>query len=396
MTEWMWALAGFMLGAVTVAGWLRARYAGVAAGWRTETSLLRERVNDLETALATDQETAATLAPLRDALTRVESQVGVLERDRVAQFGSLEAVMTKVAGETQQLGRVTSDLAGSLRSSTTRGSWGEVQLRRVLEISGMLPRCDFDEQTTIVRADRSRQRPDVVVRLPRNGSIVIDAKAPMTSFLKAQADHLDDLQRTDLMAAHASELAHHVAALASREYWAALPDSPEFVVCFVPTEAMLASALAAKPDLYEQALERHVVVVGPGSLLALLRTVALAWHQDSLTDNARELLALGRELYRRLGTLGTRAAQLGTALTKNVEAYNALVGTLESRVLVTARQLQDLDVASGDITRPAVIEATARPLTAAELIDHVTADNSRPEVVHDTTPAATPRHEAAG
>lgn len=380
---WIWGLVGLALGVVVGVAAARLVTAARVAAAETERDLLRERVLDLETSLAEDMETAALLAPLKDALVRVEEHVGVLERDRLQQFGSLRALLGRVESETQGLGRATASLAGSLRSSSVRGAWGEVQLRRVLEASGMLPRCDFDEQVTALSAHDRRVRPDVVVRLPGGRSLVVDAKAPMTHFLDAQVEDLPDDERTALLDRHAAALASHVAILSGKEYWSAFRDGPEMVVCFVPSDAMLAAALAARPGLHESAMRQRVVLVGPAALLALLRTVAFGWQQDALSQSARELLDLGRELHARLGTLGAHTAKVGRSLQSSVEAYNAMVGALESRVLVTARRMRDLDVVTDDLERPEPVRAGPRPLTAQELIDAVTAADDRPEIVLD-------------
>ncbi len=379
----MWALAGLVVGAGGALALSRLVFAARAASLTTERDLLRERVVDLETSLAEDMETAALLAPLKDALLRVEGQVGTLERDRVEQFGSLRTLLARVEGETQHLGRTTASLAGSLRSSTVRGAWGEVQLRRVLEAAGMLARCDFDEQVSAVSAHAQGVRPDVVVRLPGDKVLVIDAKAPMSAFLDAQAEDLDDDERSTLLGEHAAGMARHVAALAAKEYWSAFRQGPEMVVCFVPSDAMLGAALAARPSLHESALAQRVVLVGPGSLMALLRTVAFTWQQDALSTGARELLDLGRDLHRRLGTLGAHTAKVGRSLQSSVEAYNAMVGALESRVMVSARRMSELDLVGDEIPVLTPVETAPRPLTAHELIDAATAQESRPELLLD-------------
>ncbi|MFW5468684.1 DNA recombination protein RmuC [Knoellia sp. CPCC 206435] len=395
MNPWIALVTGIVIGAVVAFLLLRSTYAVRAASAATERDLLRERVVDLEASLAEDLETASLLAPLRDALGRVEHQVGVLERDRVEQFGALRAVMGRVESEAQHLGRQTQSLAGSLRSSSVRGSWGEVQLHRVLEASGMLARCDFEEQ---VRA-RSRHdrdvRPDVVVRLPGGRSLVIDAKAPMSAFLDAQTEDLADDERTQLLREHATALRQHVHALSAKDYWSAFDSSPEMVVCFVPSDAMLAAALAADPGLHERAMTSRVVLVGPGALLALLRTVAFGWQQDSLSTSARELLALGQELYKRLSTLGTHAAKMGRSLHATVESYNQFVGALESRVLVTARRMQELDVVSDELPHLVPVETGPRVLTAIELLEAVGAEDERPDLLFDA-PAPEPAHRLKG
>ncbi|MFZ1578445.1 MAG: DNA recombination protein RmuC [Nostocoides sp.] len=386
MDEWLWALVGALLGALIAGALVWALYAGRSAAVRTERDLLRERIVDLEASLSEDSETAALLSPLRDALGRVEQQVGVLERDRVQQFGSLRAVLARVEGETHELGRATASLAGSLRSSSVRGAWGEVQLRRVLEVSGLLDRCDLEEQVSATSRHGRTVRPDVIVRLPGGKVLVVDAKAPMTAFLDAQAEGLPDDEREELLRVHAGHLQRHVEALAAKDYWSAFATSPEVVVCFVPSDAMLAAALAARPGLHEHALSRRVALVGPASLLALLRTVAFTWQQEVVASSAGELLELGTELYRRLATLGSHTAKLGRSLTGSVEAYNAMVGALESRVMVTARRMQQLGVASDELVPVPTADLGARPLTAQELIDAATDAEARPDLLLDLPP----------
>ena len=369
-------------------GFLIARvgYAARLAAATTEAALLRERVDDLEAALAQDQEAAALLAPLRDTLGRVEAQVSGLERERAEQFGSIHQALRRVESGTGELSRTTANLVGSLRSSTVRGAWGEVQLRRVLELAGMLARCDFDEQVSTTTVHGAVVRPDVVVRLPGHRQLVVDAKAPMMAFLDAQADGLEEEARDDLLADHARALRAHVAGLARKEYWSAFEATPELVVCFVPSDAVLAAALARDPALHEWALDSKVALVGPATLLALLRTAALAWQQDAVTASAAEVSRLGRDLYARLSTLGEHTARLGRSLTSSVEAYNALVGTMESRVLVSARRMNDLGIVSTRLPDTAPLDATPRVLTAAELIDAAVAQDARPELDLGLTP----------
>lgn len=374
----------FVLGALTgvgvAAAWLRQSFAARTAAVATERDLLRERVVDLEAAVSEDAQTAALLSPLRDALGRVEHQVSTLERDRVEQYGALSSRLGEVAQSTASLQQETATLAGALNSSTTRGTWGEMQLRRVLEHAGMLSRCDFEEQVSATNRHGARVRPDVVVRLPGDRVLVIDSKAPMTSFLAAQAEGISTNEQRDALARHARALRTHVDGLAAKDYWSAFDNAPELVVCFVPGDAILAAALSADPALMDRALERRVVLASPSTLLALLRTVALAWQQDALTTHARELLDLGRELHLRLGRLGQHVTETGTALRRSVEAYNAMVGSLESRVLVTARKLSELDVVDQPLAEVPLVEASPRSLSAPELLDEVSADHQRPQL----------------
>jgi DNA recombination protein RmuC len=376
---------GVLIGAA--AAWLvaNALFTGRLSALSTERALLRERVVDLDTRLGDDAQAATMVAPLRDALVRVERQVGTLERDRVEQFSQLSVQLADVATSTNALRSQTASLVGSLNASTIRGNWGEVQLRRVLEHAGMLARCDFEEQVSAVSSHERGVRPDVVVRLPGDKCLVVDAKSPLTAFLGAQADGIDQAQRSRLLAAHATALRGHVDSLATKAYWSAFTNTPEMVVCFIPGDAILAAALAADPALFEYAQARRVVLASPGTLLALLRTVAFTWQQNALTANAQLLLKLGSELYSRLGTLGSHATRMGSSLQKSVEAYNALVGALESRVMVTARKMHEIGLAETPLAETHTVETPCRPLTATELIAPVDTaildtDVARPEL----------------
>lgn len=359
-------------------GWLIAqgRYAASLAALRTERELLRERersyierLAELRAGADDDTATAAALAPLREAMTRVERQVGALERDRVQQYGALAERLSEVSEQTGALRRQTAGLAGALNASTVRGAWGETQLRRVCEHAGMLPRCDFEEQVRAVSGHDAAVRPDVVVRLPGDRVLVIDAKAPMSGFLSAQAEGVSGARRRELLGQHAASLRAHVDALAAKRYWSAFSTTPEMVICFIPADAMLAAALSADPALYDDAQSRKVVLASPATLLAMLRSIAFAWRQDALATSARELLVLGQELYERLGTMGGHLTRTGTSLRRAVDGYNALVGALEGRVFVTARRLNELGLAGGEPPAATPLESSVRPLTAPELLD---------------------------
>lgn len=374
-------VVGAILGGVIAWLALRSAFAARLAAAQTESALLSERLLDLQERQEEDDATALALAPLTSALARVERQVGILERDRVEQFGEVGERLVEVSASTRALREQTASLAGSLNASSVRGLWGETQLRRVLEHAGMLARCDFDEQVRGVSRHDREVRPDVVVRLPGEKVLVIDAKAPMSGFLAAQRADLDPARREDHLRSHAGALRRHVDALAGKDYWSAFATSPQLVVCFVPSEAVLAAAVEHDPELFESAMRQRVALASPATLLALLRTVAYAWQQHALTDNARELLVLGRELHERLATLGTHVTRMGSSLRRSVEAYNAMVGTLESRVLVTSRRMHDLDLAAEPVPAPAPLEVSPRPLTAVELLTtpeparHDAADN---------------------
>jgi DNA recombination protein RmuC len=367
-TTFIALVAGLLIGAAATAAFGRSLLLARQARLTAERDLLRSRVSDLESAAAGDRELTSVLSPLRDSLARVERQVATLERDRVDQYARLGHQLQTVAATGEALRDQTAALAGALRSSNSRGTWGETQLRRVVEHAGMLARVDFTEQQSATAPDGRTARPDLVVHLPGGKHLVVDSKAPMTAFLDACAQD-DPGARARLLAAHAKALRGHVDTLASRAYWQTFSPSPEMVVCFVPGDAILAAALDTDPGLHEDAMAKRVVLASPATLMALLRTVAYTWQQDALAGNARALFEVGRELYERLGTLGSRTTKLGTALHRAVEDYNALVGTLEHRVLVTARRMRDLDLTSAELASPEVVETTPRPLTAVELLD---------------------------
>lgn len=360
---------GLLVGALLARASTTARFAAPLAQATAQRDALAQRVDELSAEPTADP--AQALAPLREALVRVERHVGLLERDRVEQFGELGERLTEVSTSTARLREETAGLAGSLNASTIRGSWGETQLRRVLEHAGMLAHCDFEEQMAAITAHDARVRPDVLVRLPGDKVLVIDAKAPLSTFLAAQAAGIDEAERRRHLRGHGAALRGHVDALAKKEYWSAFPTTPQMVVCFVPGDAILAAALDADPALYDHALASKVVLASPATLVALLRTVAFTWQQDALAAGAKELLELGTTLYVRLQTLGDHAARMGGSLRRSVEHYNALVGTLESRVLVTARRMNDLGLSHEAPPTIPVVEATPRPLTAVELLDAI-------------------------
>lgn len=383
MDIWQWILILVVIAAtgalafVAGAGWARGQERATTARLTAERDLLAQRLTSAERDVEDERRVAAELAPLRHTLVRVEEQIRQLERDRAEQFGQVGDRLAHVADHTAALRDSTARLAGALNSSGVRGTWGETQLRRLLEHAGMLAKADFDEQVQGVSEHDARVRPDVVVRLPGDACLVIDAKAPLTAFLQAQADDIGTDERGQLLRQHAKSLRGHVDALAGKAYWSAFSTTPEMVVCFVPSDAVLAAALQADPSLYEDAQARKVVLASPATLLALLRAVAFGWQQQALTTSARDLLALGVELHQRLSTLGRHVGSLGTTLKRAVEGYNAMVGSLESRVLVTSRRLHDLGIAPERLDELLSVTETPRSLTAPELIDGLTSDNAK-------------------
>lgn len=308
------------------------------------------------------------LGPVAEKLSLVQTQVALLERDRVEQFGQLSQQLRQARLNDEQLLRSTQSLSAALQSNSARGQWGEVQLRRVVEAAGMLPHVDFLEQVHTAGSEGAL-RPDMVVQLPGRKQLVVDAKVPLASYLQAQdlpAEGVSEAQRKDLLAAHAKALKAHVDALAGKKYWEAAANTPELVICFVPAESILAAALSADPGLLDHALARNVALASPVSLLATLKSVAFTWRQDVLTDNAKELFELAQQLYTRMGTLGEAAGKLGASLKTSVDRYNAMVGTLEGRVLPTARKLNALN--KEGLATPPFVEPSPRSLSAPELL----------------------------
>jgi DNA recombination protein RmuC len=310
------------------------------------------------------------IAPLKDTLGKVEEQLREVETGRRESHAMLAKQVEFVRQSSDQLRLETHTLVRALQRPEARGRWGELQLRRVVEISGMTRHCDFDEQAT---AD-SGLRPDMVVRLAGGKNIIVDSKVSLAAYLEAAGMDEADAWSARLDA-HARHLRDHVDRLAAKSYWRSFSPTPEFVVLFVPGEAFLAPALDRDPGLLEHAMRRRVHIATPTTLITMLRTAHYAWQQEALSENARAVFELGRDLYERLGTMGRHVDQLGKALTNAVVAYNRTVGSLESRVLVTARKLNQLGVTDAELDAPQPVEEPARSLSAAELADD--ADETR-------------------
>ncbi|CAM2954523.1 DNA recombination protein RmuC [Actinomyces slackii] len=366
-----------------------------AASWRARAEELSTRASLAEERAERDGAILRALAPVRSQLEQVGTRVEAMEQARARQHAALAEQLRASALTGRELARSTASLEGALRSRSTRGLWGEVELARILEASGMLRHVDFAEQRLVssllrdgpggsggsgLAASRplpegaDGARPDVVIRLPGEGYLAVDAKAPMDSYLEAcaieGADEEADSRRAGLMAAHARALRSHIDDLAGRRYDRALGESPQVVALFVPAEPVLAAALEADPALMEHAVTRGIALTSPAGLLALLRTCATAWARTAVADDARELLELGRTLYERLGTVAGHLDALGAALRRSVTAYNRAVGSMETRLLVTARSLETL---GADLPGPSPIDADAsqlRSFSSPELSEH--------------------------
>ena len=317
------------------------------------------------------------LRPVNEALSRVERQLAETERHRLQSHGQIQEQVRAMSDTSHLLRTETSSLVQALRAPQTRGRWGEMQLRRVVELAGLVEHCDFSEQLSVGRSD-DRQRPDLVVHLAGGKNVVVDAKVPFAAYLEASAA-VDEATAAARSAAHARHLRAHIDELASREYWEVLSPSPEFVVLFVPAEPFLSAALDEDPALLEHAFHRQVVIATPNTLVALLRTVAYTWRQDALADNAQAVLAAGRELHQRLGVLGGHLAKMGSSLEASVKAYNQAIGSLESRVLVTARRFHDLKVVDEAVKAPDTIDLAPRLPQAAELTEAASTENDNRE-----------------
>lgn len=365
---------------------------GLALGWaygvlharRTADPAGQER---LEGARRAELEArAADTAVVRESLARLHDQVRALDTTRMTWQAQLAQQVSDVRDSADQLRRETSALATALRKPQVRGRWGELHLRRAVELAGLVSRCDFDEQVTISTED-GRQRPDLVVHLAGGRHVVVDAKVPLEGFLDAvECPDLDDDQRAAHLARHARHVRQHVDALAAKAYWRSLPGTPEFVVMFVPGEAFLSAAMESDPALLEYAAERKVVPASPTTLIALLRTVAHGWTEQSVNDRAREIQRLGRELHERLGTMAGHLDKVGRSLVGAVTSYNAAVGSLESRVLVSSRRFTDLGVVSDELEAPRLVELEPRTPSTEELAE-LASPESRPPGVADAESA---------
>ncbi len=305
------------------------------------------------------------VGPLKETLARVELQLRESDAARNASHAALAEQVTIARQSSDQLRAQTQSLVTALRRPEARGRWGEMQLRRVVELAGMSARCDFDEQVGVATADGAL-RPDMVIRLAGGKNIVVDSKVTLAAYLEA-AEATDQAVRDARLDAHARHLRDHVDRLAAKAYWAVLSPAPEFAVLFIPGEAFLAPALERDPGLLEHAMARRVHIATPTTLVTMLRTAQYAWQQAALSDNARAVFDLGRELYERITGLGKHVDSLGKALTSAVSAYNQSVGTLENRVLVSARKLNQLGVVEAGLEPPRLVDETTRALSAPEL-----------------------------
>ncbi|HEY2340295.1 MAG TPA: DNA recombination protein RmuC [Steroidobacteraceae bacterium] len=330
---------------------------------------------------------AQLVEPLRTALERTEAQVQALERERRDAFSALRTQIETLAGGQAQLQRETRNLVTALRRPEVRGRWGELTLRRLVELAGLSEHCDFTEQLQLV-GEEGALRPDLVVHMPDARDLVIDAKTPLEGYLAA-LDATSEDERTQALRRHAQQVETRVRELASKGYWSQFERSPEFAVLFLPGDQFLSAALAERPELLETALSQSVIIATPSTLIALLKAVAYGWRQSAVAHNAAQIRDLGQELYRRLSTFNGHLGRMGQRLAAAVEAYNAAVGSLERGVLPQARRFGELGVTAD------------APLAPLEPIGQLVRNTGAPSAAEPSAPApsspsgATPGDAAA-
>ena len=311
------------------------------------------------------------LEPMKETLTRFDSQVQEVEKSRREDYGSIRSLVSSLSQSQEKLQSETRNLVRALRVPSVRGRWGEVQLRRVVEIAGMLPYCDFVEQVSARSSEDTLLRPDLLVKLPGGKNVVVDAKAPLQAYLDAWESE-DEKKRSALMRQHARQIRNHVAKLSAKSYWEQFTPNPEFVVMFLPGENFFSAALAEDPSLIEEGVNQRVILSTPTTLIALLRAVSYGWRQEKIADNAQMISRLGKDLYQRLSVLSSHVVSLGRGLGRAVDSYNQVVGSMENRVLVAARQFPEMGV------------------TANKQIPHLTPVEKMPRQLHSEDPSDQP------
>lgn len=380
--ENLWVILAFALGAAIgiVLGALFARARTADANARAavaEGRLAELRANSAlsEQSQQRQQQSQAQLLrelqPMRSELTTMRNTVATLEQERHELHGRLSEQLRIQAASDRELRDATAQLASAMRANTTRGNWGEAQLRNLLESAGMVDHVDFDTQVTVTGSSGNQQRPDAIVHLPGEHHLILDAKAPMSYFLDAMritgTTEEDSARRASLLSEHAKAVRKHVDALQSRDYASSVPGSARFVIAYIPSEAAVSTALNTDTSLLDYAFERGVAIASPVTLWAVLRSVASAWQQERVSESAAEVLQLSNELYRRFATVGEHLNNLGKKLGTSVDAYNKLIGSIDTRLYPTARKLADIDATAKSLTSPQLIEHAPKTTTAPEL-----------------------------
>jgi DNA recombination protein RmuC len=316
-----------------------------------------------------DSRLSGYVRPLKDSLEKMDQQLQGVERMRQEAYGRLTEGLGLLRADQERLRLETGNLVTALRAPHVRGRWGEIQLRRVIEMAGMVEHCDFVQQPTTTDGEGNVLRPDVIVRLPGEKQVVIDSKVPLVAYLDAVREDAAVDERRAKLADHARHVREHIQRLGQKAYWRQLPSTPEFVIMFLPDETFLRAALEQDPSLIELAVSNNVIPASPTNLIGLLRAVHYGWQQETIAESAREVSELGRELYKRLATMGAHFGKLGKSLDGAVKAYNETVGSLERQVLVQARRFEKHGITGVEPPELQPIQRHARPLAAAELVD---------------------------
>jgi len=365
-------IGAFVLGALLggLAAWLflRERVAAhrraadeVTATFRSLSAEALQQNTDSFLRLAQSQ-----LQPIAVTLKTFDDKTQALDRERQRAYGTLTEQVRSLAEGQERLRAETGNLRTALRAPHVRGRWGEIQLKRVVELAGMIPHCDFQEQATTRDGDGALLIPDLVVNLPGGKRVVVDAKAPLAAYLDALEAEDEPTRKTHLQL-HARQVREHIGRLAAKRYWQQFEPAPEFVIMFLPDETFFRVACEADPSLLELGPESGVLASSPTTLIGLLKVFAYAWQQETIAEDARDIAALGRELYERLGVFASHFSKVGRALGTAVGAYNDATGSLERRLLVTARKFEEHGAASGELGDVEALEKTPVPLTATEL-----------------------------
>jgi len=383
---WLVATALVMAGALGfVAGWVvrsrRTTAVGESTALQAQLDMAQRQYEELRTKQEAENKILQALAPVSERLTDMQRTVTELEKQRNEQHGQISQQL-RAALESDELLRGTAEqLASALRSNSVRGVWGEVQLRRVVEAAGLIERVDFDVQSQI-SSDAGVGKPDMVIHLPGGKNIAVDAKVPFTAYLEASkipftATGEEAARRESLLKQHVVAVRSHIDALGKKSYWDGLAASPELVICFIPSEALISTAIEADPALMDYAFSKKVALASPVTLWSVLKTVAFSWQQDVLTEDAAKLFDVGKELLGRLGAMAKHIDTLGRSITSTVKGYNAFVGSLESRVFPSARKLTELGNAADFPDELEGIDSMPRELSAPELTDKAELDDTQ-------------------
>ena len=375
---WLVAIALVMAGALGfVAGWVVKSRKSTAGGdqraLEAQLDMAQRQYEELRTKQEAENKILQALAPVSERLTEMQRTVSELEKQRSEQHGQISQQLRAALDSDELLRGTAEQLASALRSNSVRGVWGEVQLRRVVEAAGLIERVDFDVQSQI-SSDAGIGKPDMVIHLPGGKNIAVDAKVPFTSYLEASkipftATGEEAARRDALLKQHVTAVRSHIDALGKKSYWDGLAASPELVICFIPSEALISTAIEADPSLMDYAFSKKVALASPVTLWSVLKTVAFSWQQDVLTEDAAKLFDVGKELLGRLGAMAKHIDTLGRSITSTVKGYNAFVGSLESRVFPSARKLTELGNAADFPDELEGIESMPRELSAPELTE---------------------------